>query len=414
MGGNVRLATLSGHLIPPAGPAIHPSAASPTTQQLRQQPGGGLHGLSQSERYFFETQGFLVIPDVLSRQQLDEMNAAFDAMDATGSIPRRTGGERKGGLPELEGEFGRGDTGELMAWPEPHCEPFRRLLSLPRTVRVMLDLIGPGFHYSSANAIVMDVGAEGQQLHGGNGGYRDDGSVAQRDAWTMTVDRNGQIECNLINCMYQLADIGPEDGAYVPCCRSSSAVRAWRAPTFAAHSITRWPHRTVVVPGSHKSFFSLPQDVRGFATGDRFGPLTGGALVKPVPCRAGSLLIFTEALTRKQLWPAHLTCNGSFHGSKSSAELRLSRARVGADGALPWRATHQRRTLLYRYSSRGFDGGNGAHSGVGERQSESFHDTSGFRGDMSPLGQAILEPAHLGNRPDMVALLVEEEQGGGG
>ena len=71
------------------------------------------------------------------------------------------------------------------------------------------------------------------------------------------------------------------------------------------------PHRTVVVPGSHKSFFSLPQDVRGFATGDRFGPLTGGALVKPVPCRAGSLLIFTEALTRKQLWPAHLTCKSS-------------------------------------------------------------------------------------------------------
>ena len=71
-----------------------------------QQPGAGLHGLSQSERYFFETQGFLVIPDVLSRQQLDEMNA-FDAMDAAGSIPRRTGGERKGGLPELEGEFWR-------------------------------------------------------------------------------------------------------------------------------------------------------------------------------------------------------------------------------------------------------------------------------------------------------------------
>ena len=159
-----------------------------------------------------------------------------------------------------------------------------------------------------------------------------------------------------------------------------------------------------MVPGSHRAFFSLPQDVRGFATGDRFGPLTGGALVKPVPCRAGSLLIFTEALTRKQLWPA----------CKSSAALRLSHARAAADGALPWRAAHQRRTLLYRYSSRGFDGGNGADSRVGERQSESFHDTAGFRGGMSPLGQAILEPAHLGNRPDIAALLAEEERGGGG
>ena len=80
----------------------------------------------------------------------------------------------------------------------------------------------------------------------------------------------------------------------------------------------------------------------------------------------------------------------------------------------PDQSERQRRTLLYRYSSRGFDGGNGAGSGVGERQSESFHDTSGFRGGMSPLGQAILEPAHLGNRPDIAALLAEEEQGGGG
>ena len=96
-----------------------------------------------------------------------------------------------------------------MHWPEPHCQPFRQLLTLPRMVRIMLDLVGPGFHLSSANGIVMDAGAEGQRMHGGQ---RSNGADGRRDAWTYTIDRNGQIECNLINCMYQLADIGPTDG----------------------------------------------------------------------------------------------------------------------------------------------------------------------------------------------------------
>ena len=36
-------------------------------------------------------------------------------------------------------------------------------------------------------------------------------------------------------------------------------------------------------------------------------------------------------------------------------------------------------------------------------------DTSAFYDQMTPLGQAILEPAHLGNRPDILGLLLAEE-----
>ena len=35
----------------------------------------GLHGLSTVERYYFETQGFVVIPNVISEQLLAELNA---------------------------------------------------------------------------------------------------------------------------------------------------------------------------------------------------------------------------------------------------------------------------------------------------------------------------------------------------
>lgn len=38
----------------------------------------GLHGLSEHERYFFETKGYLVVPDMLTPAQVDRMNEAID------------------------------------------------------------------------------------------------------------------------------------------------------------------------------------------------------------------------------------------------------------------------------------------------------------------------------------------------
>ena len=39
-------------------------------------------------------------------------------------------------------------------------------------------------------------------------------------------------------------------------------------------------------------------------------------------------------------------------------------------------------------------------------------DYAPFYEEMSPLGKAILEPPHYGNRPDIAALLLEEEHQG--
>ena len=273
-----RLAALRTHLSQPTTCATAPAADHQDRPDSTS--ASSLHGLSLAERYYFETQGFLVIENIVPPQLLAKLNCAVDACS---HVIERTAAKLsgQGDVPALQGDFGRGDTGELMEWPSPHCQPFRDLLSLPRMVRIMLDLIGPGFHHSSANGIVMDAGAEGQTMHGGQ---RSDGSRGRRDAWTYSIDRNGHIECNLINVMYQLTDIGPEDGG------------------------------TLVVPGSHKAFFNLPPEVRDItAACDRFHDQTGGALLKRVPCKAGSALIFTEALSH---------------------------------GCAPWRAPHQRRTML--------------------------------------------------------------------
>ena len=54
----------------------------------------GLHGLSVTQRYFFETKGYLVLPDMLSPNHVDEMNAAVDA--CADRIQRRDWGDARG------------------------------------------------------------------------------------------------------------------------------------------------------------------------------------------------------------------------------------------------------------------------------------------------------------------------------
>ena len=53
--------------------------------------------------------------------------------------------------------------------------------------------------------------------------------------------------------------------------------------------------------GCSKAFFNMPPDVRSLEANARFGPSTGGTLARPVPCKAGSVLIFTEALSHGAL-----------------------------------------------------------------------------------------------------------------
>ena len=165
-------------------------------------PAHALHGLSETERYAFEVNGYIVIEDMIAPQQVAEMSAAFDAVGhdiiTLRTLRTVSGGSDmialSRGMAALEGTQGRGDTGELMQWPDPWCQPFRDLLSHPRTVRIMLDLVGEGFHYSSATVsmkstisywhprfsvylervwyvlaqgITMEKGTEGHLMHGG-------------------------------------------------------------------------------------------------------------------------------------------------------------------------------------------------------------------------------------------------------
>ena len=64
-----------------------------------------------------------------------------------------------------------------------------------------------------------------------------------------------------------------------------------------------------VIPGSHKGNYPCPPDMRKFEAHQEF--------IRPIIAKAGDVVIFTEATTH---------------------------------GTLPWKAKHQRRSLLFRYS----------------------------------------------------------------
>ena len=88
--------------------------------------------------------------------------------------------------------------------------------------------------------------------------------------------------------MYQLTDMGPDDGGLV--CIPGSCVSALLRPRMPVSHLVGVGEPEVALICRHKGFFNMPPDVRAFETLDRFGPDTGGALIKSVPCKAGSAL----------------------------------------------------------------------------------------------------------------------------
>ena len=83
--------------------------------------------------------------------------------------------------------------------------------------------------------------------------------------------------------------------------------------------------------------------------------------------KAGDALIFTEGLTH---------------------------------GTLPWKGKHERRTLLYRYAAGSFVNAKGVNR---------LEEYCPFYDELTPLQQAIMEPPYNPGRPNIAALLAEQE-----
>ena len=219
------------------------------------------------EKYFFDLNGYLVVPDALTANEIAECNAAIDSIqDRIRERPDRLSAESIA----LKGKQGREDLVGMLTWPKPWFEPFRNLLGHQAIVPHLVEILRDGFRLDHLYGIVMREGTEGLILHGG--GTTDDFSHFYQF-------HNGRMRCGLTVVAWALTDCNPGDGGFA------------------------------CIPGSHKSNYSTPRDV---ALMDK-----DIGVVTHVPAKAGSAIIFTEALTH---------------------------------GTLPWKASHERRAVLYKYS----------------------------------------------------------------
>ena len=228
--------------------------------------------MTDDEKYLFDLNGYIVVEGVLDSDELAAANAAVAARADTIGIRSREH-SLSGGSPALEGTHGRGQLSGMLTWPEPDCHPFRSALANPRLVLYMHAILGKGFRVDHQMLLLtMDKGAEGHTFHGSSGpGF---------DPNQYYIFKNGRFHNGLTVVAVQLTDVNPGDGGLI------------------------------VIPGSHKSNFPCPPEVRKY--------LAYQENVRQVTCKAGDAIIFTEATTH---------------------------------GTLPWTSEQPRRTLLTRYTA---------------------------------------------------------------
>lgn len=202
--------------------------------------------MTETEKYLFDTQGYLVIKGALSPEEVAAGNAAID--HHAHEIQIRPN-DLAHGSTTLKGAKGRGDLGNMLTWEKPHCDVFRHIMAHPNLTPYLEYLLGPGFRFEGMGLITMDDGAEGFWFHEGATPY---------DRSRNYHCHNGRIYSGMTNMAVQFTDVGPGEGGFA------------------------------CFPGSHKANFPCPGEIRLFeANQERFDQVTANA---------GDVILFVEAL----------------------------------------------------------------------------------------------------------------------
>ena len=86
--------------------------------------------MDEHEKFFFDLNGYLVVENALTPDEIAACNKAIDNNPDRMRIrpPEQSlSGESK----TLKGKHGRTDLGGMLTWPKPWCQPFRDLLAHP-------------------------------------------------------------------------------------------------------------------------------------------------------------------------------------------------------------------------------------------------------------------------------------------
>jgi hypothetical protein len=205
--------------------------------------------MTHDEKYYFDLNGYTVVPNVLDVGEIERLNRAVDNHSheiARGQINNKLRSFSGSMLRNPEPGLGRQILEGLLWWPSPDGDPFRDLLVHPATVVRLNEICGPGFRLDSAPFMIgAERGADGDYLHGG-GAPLEPSTAYRRD--------NDLFLCGSVVVLWPLTDANEGDGGFA------------------------------IVPGSHKSSVRATRPITT-GTNDM------GVTVQPA-MRAGDMLIF--------------------------------------------------------------------------------------------------------------------------
>lgn len=201
--------------------------------------------MNDEDKYLFDLQGYLVLEDVLSADDVAAINGQLDSH-------RLWDGENKLGFDTVKryNDF-------LINAGYLHMQerPMRSLVAHPPMIPYLSGVLGEDFRYDEGEVLFARKGAGSLILHGGGTPWEPELGYGFRD---------GRIWGGHVIVAFCLTDALDDQGGFA------------------------------VVPGSHKANFPLPKD---FALWKKTGPW-----LRRVPVKAGSAIIFTDSVTHGS-WP---------------------------------------------------------------------------------------------------------------
>ena len=144
--------------------------------------------MSNEENYCFDIAGYLHVPGVLNRGEVEALNKALDEA---------------------------GKTEGMLGWPEGLREPFRDILVQPHLVWYLNQIIGHGFRLDREPEILCDETCDtSAPLIGGN---------EPRNPGRAYYHQNGRRYCQAVRVIWALADVNEGDGGFVMVPRTHKA-----------------------------------------------------------------------------------------------------------------------------------------------------------------------------------------------
>ena len=193
----------------------------------------------ETQQYLFDLQGYLVVENALSADEVATLNALFDQQH----LPSPGKVQRFGSAPDGPG---------FLQWGKPFCN----LLDHPKVMPILRFRLGDCFRLDRIYGMYMKAGMKRGRLHADYGAMSPIANSVRGEYYHFPKH---EITDGFVVVAWSLTDAGPDHGGF--CC----------------------------IPGSHKSHYRLPKKI--FDAPDE-SPLIA---IPHVP--AGSAILFTEALT---------------------------------------------------------------------------------------------------------------------